>query len=97
MIVRGRDILAMRRIDYQGEEYLIHTRSGMKLLQALREMGIPATCDCDEAKGTSTEQCVVKWPKDTQFLLTAPTALEKKVLGTRMAQGYRLACQTIFK
>jgi Na+-transporting NADH:ubiquinone oxidoreductase subunit NqrF len=86
----------MRRIDYKGEEYLIHTRSGMKLIQALHESGIPATCDCD-GKGGSTEQCVVKWPKDTQFLLTAPTEHEKKVLGDRLSQGYRLACQAMFK
>lgn len=86
----------MRRIDYKGEEYLIHTRSGMLLLDAMREAGVPAVCDCD-GRGRSTEQCLVKWPKDTQFLLTAPTPFEEKVLGDRINGGYRLACQALFK
>lgn len=86
----------MRRIDYQDEEYLIHTRSGMTLLDALRESGIPAVCDCD-GREKSSSKCMVKWPKDTAFLLTAPTAFEKKVLGDQLNAGYRLACQTMFK
>lgn len=86
----------MRRIDYKGEEYLIHTRSGMRLLDALKEHGIAATCDCD-GREHSTQQCVVKWPKDTAFLLTAPTDFERKVLGDQLNQGYRLGCQAMFK
>lgn len=85
----------MRRIDYKGEEYLIHTRSGMRVIDAMRESGIPVGCDCSAKE--STQQCIVKWPKDTQFLLTAPTDYERKVLGDQLAQGYRLACQAIFK
>lgn len=86
----------MRRIDYQGEEYLIHTRSGMTVLDAIGEIGIATACDCDGVS-QSSEQCLVKWPKDTAFLLTAPTAFETQVLGSRLAQGYRLGCQAIFK
>lgn len=86
----------MRRIDYKGEEYLIHTRSGVTLLETIRDHGIAAACDCDGVS-QSTEQCLVKWPKDTAFLLTAPTAFEKKVLGEKLGQGYRLGCQAIFK
>jgi Na+-transporting NADH:ubiquinone oxidoreductase subunit NqrF len=86
----------MRRIDYKDEEYLIHTRSGMRVIDALKEHGIAAECDCD-GRGSSTEKCAVKWPKDTAFLLTAPTEFEKKILGDKLAQGYRLGCQAIFK
>ncbi|HYF95746.1 MAG TPA: 2Fe-2S iron-sulfur cluster binding domain-containing protein [Symbiobacteriaceae bacterium] len=86
----------MRRIDYGGEEYLIHTRSGMRVLDALREHGIGAKCDCD-ARGNSTQQCKVKWPKDTAFLLTAPTAFEQQILGKDLEQGFRLSCQAMFK
>jgi ferredoxin len=85
----------MRRIDYQGKEYLVHTRSGMNLLEALRESGVPVQCDCDGEH--SSAQCAVKWPKDTLFLLTAPTPLERKVLGDQLEGGYRLACQAMFK
>ncbi|HEY3368640.1 MAG TPA: 2Fe-2S iron-sulfur cluster binding domain-containing protein [Symbiobacteriaceae bacterium] len=87
----------MRRIDYQGQEYLIHTRSGMRLMDAARESGVPVDCDCNHKKGESSGKCALKWPKDTQFLLTAPTELERKVLGDQMAQGYRLACQAMYK
>lgn len=86
----------MRRIDYKGEEHLIHTRSGMTVLDVMKDHGIPATCDCDGVS-QSGEECLVKWPKDTQFLLMAPTDLERTVLGDRLGQAYRLACQAIFK
>jgi ferredoxin len=92
----GEGYFTMRRIDYKGEEYLIHTRSGMRVLDALREHGIGATCDCDQ-KENSTGVCKVKWPKDTAFLLTAPTDFERKMLGNEVDQGYRLSCQAIFK
>lgn len=87
----------MRRIDYNGEEYLVHTRSGMRVLDAVREAGVPAECDCDSKKGTTGSKCVVKWPKDTAFLLTSPTALEKQALGDMIDKGHRLACQAMFK
>ena len=86
----------MRRIKYKDEEYLIHTRSGLRVLDVMRDHGIPVDCDCDGAE-QSSEHCVVSWPKDTAFLLTAPTPLEKKVLGDRLNQGQRLACQAMFK
>jgi ferredoxin len=86
----------MRRIDYKDEEYLIHTRSGMRVLDALREHGIAAHCDCD-SRESSSQECAVKWPKDTAFLLTAPTEFERKILGDKLGQGYRLACQAMFK
>lgn len=86
----------MRRIDYQGEEYLIHTRSGMTVYDTLREHNIPVQCDCD-GREQSSSTCVVKWPKDTAFLLTAPTAFERKVLGDQIDKGMRLACQAMFK
>jgi len=86
----------MRRIKYKDEEYLVHTRSGVVLLEVMREHGIGAACDCD-SKQHSSEQCLVQWPKDTAFLLTAPTAFEQKVLGEKLGQGYRLACQAMFK
>ncbi len=86
----------MRRIDYKDEEYLIHTRSGMRVLDALKEHGIGAECDCD-GRENSTAQCKVKWPKDTAFLLTAPTEFERKVLGAELEKGYRLGCQAMFK
>lgn len=85
----------MRRIDYKGQEYLVHTRSGMTLRDAIRELGVPVECDC--AKASSTGICEVKWPKDTAFLLTAPTELERTTLGDKLGQGYRLSCQAIFK
>lgn len=88
----------MRRIDYKGEEYLIHTRSGMTVLQTLQEHGIATECDCNPKAGSSSSHCVVKWPKDTAFLLTSPTTLEAKVLGAeQLAKGFRLACQAMFK
>lgn len=87
----------MRRIDYQGQEYLIHTRSGMRLMDAALESGVPVQCDCNHKSGQSGAKCAIKWPKDTQFLLTAPTALEREVLGDQLKQGLRLACQAIFK
>lgn len=86
----------MRRIKYKDEEYLIHTRSGSTLLATMEEHGISTACDCDGVSH-STEECVVQWPKDTAFLLTAPTAFEAKILGKRLEQGHRLACQAIFK
>lgn len=87
----------MRRIDYDDEEYLIHTRSGMRVLDAMQEAGIAVTCDCDAKAGTTSGKCAVKWPKDTAFLLTAPTELEKQVLGDQIQKGQRLSCQAIFK
>lgn len=86
----------MRRIKYMDEEYLVHTRSGMRLLDALAEQGIPVTCDCDGVSHSS-EKCLVQWPKDTAFLLTAPTAFEQEQLGDRLEKGSRLACQAMFK
>lgn len=86
----------MRRIDYNGEEYLIHTRSGMRVLDTLKEHGIAAECDCD-GREHSTSKCMVKWPKDTAFLLTAPTEFERKVLGAELEKGLRLSCQAMFK
>lgn len=86
----------MRRIKYKDEEYLIHTRSGVAVLDVMRDHGIPADCDCDGV-AKSSEHCVVQWPKDTAFLLTAPTEFEKKVLGDKLNLGHRLACQAIFK
>lgn len=86
----------MRRIKYKNEEYLVHTRSGMRLIDALIEQGIPVTCDCD-GKSHTTEQCLVQWPKDTAFLLTEPTPFEQQQLGDRLEKGHRLACQAMFK
>lgn len=87
----------MRRIDYRGEEYLIHTRSGMRLIDVLRESGISVTCDCNGIDHSSSA-CMVKWPKDTLHLLTAPTPFEQKILGdAQLAAGYRLSCQAMFK
>ncbi len=86
----------MRRIKYNGEEYLIHTRSGMTLIDALREHHIPVECDCD-GHSESSRKCAVQWPKDTAFLLTGPTELERKVLGADLEKGWRLACQAMFK
>lgn len=85
----------MRRVDYQGKEYLIFTRSGMRLLDSMHEKGIPVVCECargDEHAG----KCEVKYPKDTQFLLSAPTELEQRVLGPKLEKGFRLACQALF-
>lgn len=87
----------MRRINYDGEEYLIHTRSGMRVLDAMQEAGIAVKCQCDAQAGTTSGTCAVKWPKDTAFLLTAPTELEKKALGNEIQKGQRLACQAMFK
>ncbi len=86
----------MRRIKYKNDEHLIHTRSGVTVLEVMRDHGIGATCDCDAVEH-STEECLVQWPKDTAFLLTAPTAFERKILGEKVDQGYRLACQAMFK
>lgn len=86
----------MRRIKYKDEEYLVHTRSGMRLIDALVEQGVPVTCDCDGQSHT-TEQCLVQWPKDTAFLLTEPTEFERRQLGDRLEKGHRLACQALFK
>lgn len=85
----------MRRIDYQGQEYLVHTRSGMTVKDAIGELGVPVTCDCNGK--ASSAKCEVRWPKDTQFLLTAPTELERTVLGDKLQSGYRLSCQAMFK
>jgi ferredoxin len=87
----------MRRIDYKGEEYLIHTRSGLRLIETMRESHIPVECDCDMKAGTSSALCQVKWPKDTAFLLTGPTPFEQKILGTELDRNQRLACQAMFK
>ncbi len=86
----------MRRVEYGGEEYLIFTRSGWRLIDSLRERGVPVECDC---KGDqSSAKCAVKFPKDTAFLLTAPTPLERKVLGPeKLEKGFRLACQALWK
>lgn len=85
----------MRRIEYGGQEYLVHTRSGMKLIQALREFGIPVECDCKA--GASSAKCQVKFEKGTMFLLSKPTALERSVLGDQVDSGFRLACQAQYK
>lgn len=84
----------MRRIQYQGEEYLIHTRSGMRVSDSMREMGIPVPAYTDRENVEATK---VKWPKDTAFLLFAPTELEQELLGQELAGGYRLADEAIFK
>lgn len=84
----------MRRIQYQGEEYLIHTRSGMRVSDAMREMGIPVP---EYTTRENVEAMKVKWPKDTAFLLFAPTTLEVDLLGQEIDGGYRLADQAIFK
>jgi len=87
----------MRRIDYNGEEYLIHTRSGTNIVESMAELGVAVECDCNPKKGQSEGKCSVKWPKDTAFLLTGPTDLERQVLGEKLDKGHRLACQAMFK
>jgi Na+-transporting NADH:ubiquinone oxidoreductase subunit NqrF len=85
----------MRRIKFQDEEYLIHTRSGHRLLASMKEQGIAVNCQC--AKG-NYDNCKVKFPQDTAFLLVSPTALEKKVFTKdELDQGMRLACQALWK
>lgn len=86
----------MRRVEYSGQEYLIHTRSGQRLLDTMREMGIPVECDC---KGhESSAKCAVKFEKGTLFLLNAPNELERRTLGPdKLEQGYRLSCQALYK
>jgi hypothetical protein len=84
----------MRRIQYQGEEYLIHTRSGMRVADSMRELGIAVPA---YTTPENVESMKVKWPKDTAFLLMAPTAVEKKFLGEELEQGFRLADEAVFK
>lgn len=86
----------MRRVEYQGNEYLIHTRSGFRLIDAMRERGVPVACNCDQ--DATSNACEVKYPKDTAFLLTPPTAREQQVLGAdKLNKGFRLACAALFK
>lgn len=85
----------MRRIEYGGNEYLIHTRSGMRLLETMQEFGIPVACDCKGAE--SSGKCTVKFERPVLFLLNNPTALERQVLGEKIEQGFRLACQALYR
>lgn len=86
----------MRRIEYEDKEYLIFTRSGMSLLDAAREREVPVVCNC--TKDESDGKCAIKFPIENQFLLTAPTALEKKTLSAaKMKNGWRLGCQALYK
>lgn len=88
----------MRRVEYGDQEVLVHTRSGWKLMDSLREKGAQVTCDCNPKAGTSTGLCAVKYPKGEQFLLTAPTDFERKVLGEeKLEKGWRLGCQAVWK
>ncbi|MCG0239941.1 MAG: hypothetical protein L6E13_12355 [Firmicutes bacterium] len=88
----------MRRVEYKDQEILIHTRSGWRLLDSLAEQGVAVECDCNPKAGTSTARCAVKYPKAEAFLLTAPTEFEYKVLGPeKVAQGWRLGCQALWK
>ncbi|BDG60721.1 hypothetical protein [Caldinitratiruptor microaerophilus] len=86
----------MRRITYKDKEYLIHTRSGMRLIDSMREQGIPVECNCK--KDPSSRLCLTRYPRSEAFLLTEPTELERSVLTPQeLDQGYRLACQALFK
>ena len=86
----------MRRIDYNGQEYLIHTRSGMRLVDVMQEMGVPVVCNLKNP-AENVEACMVKFEKAQLFLLTPPTALEKELLGAKLNDGFRLVGETLFK
>lgn len=88
----------MRRVEYGEQEALVFTRSGWKLMDSLREKGVHVNCDCNPKTGASSGQCAIKYPRGEQFLLTAPTELEVKVLGQeKIDKGYRLGCQAVWK
>lgn len=88
----------MRRVEYGDQETLVHTRSGWKLMDSLREQGVAVTCDCNPRAGTSSGLCAIKFPRGEAHLLTAPTALEQKTLGPeKLEKGYRLGCQAVWK
>lgn len=87
----------MRRVDYDGQEYLIHTRSGMRLIHTMREMGIPVQCECGSKDEEAAGKCSVKFERSQLFLLNSPNEFERKVLGDKIEQGYRLACQALYK
>lgn len=85
----------MRRIEYGDQEYLIRTRSGWRLKDAMAEQGVHVDCQCQSGVH---QPCLVKYPKDTLFLLTGLTDLELQVLDeAKVKAGYRLACQALFK
>jgi len=86
----------MRRVEYEDKEYLIFTRSGMTLLAAARERGVPIECNCEGDH--SDARCALKFPLDNMYLLTPVTPLERKTLGeNKIKVGWRLACQALFK
>jgi hypothetical protein len=66
----------------------------MRVSDAMREMGIPVPAYTTRE---NVEAMKVKWPKDTAFLLMAPTPLEVELLGQELEAGFRLADQAIFK
>lgn len=86
----------MRRITYRDKEYLIHTRSGMRLIDSMREAGIPVECRCKT--DPASRLCLTRYPRGEAFLLTEPSPLERQVLSAQeLEQGCRLACQALFK
>lgn len=85
----------MRRIKYKDEEVLIHTRSGRRITDSLAEQGIKVDCQC---KNGNYENCKVKYPLDTLFLLTRHTPLEKQVFTPDdLEQGWRLICEPLWR
>lgn len=86
----------MRRIEYKDQEYLIYTKSGMSLKDAAILRGVPVECDCKNEE--SDPGCAIKFPLENMYLLTPPTALEKKTLGeNKLKTGWRLGCQALFR
>jgi len=72
-----------------GRSFVGALTPGVSLLQAALDQGADATYDCMEG---SCGTCAVRVVSGARFL-SAPTEAETDILGDRLDDGYRLACQ----
>lgn len=80
------------RLKQQDQEFRIRFASCQTLLQAAQEQGQPLAYKCQQGHcGKCTVQLMAG-----STLLASPTHQEQEKLGRKLAQGYRLACQSTF-
>ncbi len=83
------EAMAVECVGDDGRPFIGGLTPGGNLLLTMLEQGADPTYDCMEG-GCGT--CAVKVVSGAR-VLTAPTTAEEEILGDRIEQGYRLACQ----
>jgi ferredoxin len=81
------------RVKQRDQEYDVRYASCQTLLQAAIEQGQPLAYKCQQGYcGKCSVQLITG-----SSLLAPPTNQEQEKLGSKLSQGYRLACQSSFR